>query len=325
MSLHGCATLQTMPLDRLAPNATAEHEAGLYRSWAHEKAVNVEDIRYYLQHGYPVILVIRNNAEFNRKAKIDQPYLWNKTADEMEADIEDFGKHAVCAVGYDDQKEAVLVMNSSGTDWKDGGFCWVDYKSLDNIPRVPADDHEGWCFEAHVIKVKDDTPVVTVVDDLGEVTFQLKEDGMVYDGNIRRSPDVSTSKDWNVVDLTCNHETLFLMRSDRMVVRLRNYDDVVDGIDMPIWSHLTSGLPADAKPSMIGAAIDTPLYAITNTGELLRMPSEDSYSWERVDIQGADQSKFVDLRDNRSDGPLTVTTDQGEVFKFDKDEGWIRL
>lgn len=37
------------------------------------------------------------------------------------------GGHAVCAVGYDDASGAVLIMNSWGTSWGQGGFAWLPY------------------------------------------------------------------------------------------------------------------------------------------------------------------------------------------------------
>lgn len=35
--------------------------------------------------------------------------------------------HAVVVIGYDDSRNAYLIMNSFGTSWGDGGFLWVDY------------------------------------------------------------------------------------------------------------------------------------------------------------------------------------------------------
>lgn len=37
------------------------------------------------------------------------------------------GGHCVVAVGYCDQRKAVLCINSWGTDWGDGGFFWLPY------------------------------------------------------------------------------------------------------------------------------------------------------------------------------------------------------
>ena len=37
------------------------------------------------------------------------------------------GGHAVLAVGYDDEKDAVLVRNSWGADWGQAGYFWLPY------------------------------------------------------------------------------------------------------------------------------------------------------------------------------------------------------
>lgn len=43
-----------------------------------------------------------------------------------------FGRHAMCVVGYDDNKYggAFRIMNSWGTDWGDNGFVWVKYSDF---------------------------------------------------------------------------------------------------------------------------------------------------------------------------------------------------
>jgi len=42
------------------------------------------------------------------------------------------GGHAVCAVGYDDTRQAFRIKNSWGTDWKDGGHFWMPYAFVTN-------------------------------------------------------------------------------------------------------------------------------------------------------------------------------------------------
>jgi C1A family cysteine protease len=40
------------------------------------------------------------------------------------------GGHAMCAVGYDDSKQAFLVRNSWGANWGLGGYCYMPYAYL---------------------------------------------------------------------------------------------------------------------------------------------------------------------------------------------------
>ncbi len=37
--------------------------------------------------------------------------------------------HAVTVVGYDDERRALKIINSWGTDWGDDGFFWMDYRA----------------------------------------------------------------------------------------------------------------------------------------------------------------------------------------------------
>src|SRR5262249_55515703 len=43
--------------------------------------------------------------------------------------------HAMCVVGYDDDKKAYLLMNSWGKGWGENGFCWVSYGLLQKISK----------------------------------------------------------------------------------------------------------------------------------------------------------------------------------------------
>jgi len=42
------------------------------------------------------------------------------------------GGHAVTAIGYDDGRQAFLIKNSWGTDWKDNGHFWMPYAFITN-------------------------------------------------------------------------------------------------------------------------------------------------------------------------------------------------
>ena len=43
--------------------------------------------------------------------------------------------HAVTIVGYDDEREAIRIINSWGTEWGDGGYVWVDYDAAEDLIR----------------------------------------------------------------------------------------------------------------------------------------------------------------------------------------------
>jgi len=216
----------------------------------------------------------------------------------------------------------------------------VHYDTLATIPTVRTDQTEVWCLEAHVVMIKNNNPVVTMaypasrgflLDD-GEfyhapptvdVTFALSDDGMVYSGTTRISPNISYLPNWHVEDLTCNDETIFVLRKDQLVARLNNDDDVVAArVRSAEWAHLTHGLPSGSVIRMIAAAKSTPLFALTNKGGLLHLPNDSSH-WQRSNVDGAADAVFIDLRDNDSKGPISLTTNDGRVFTFQGTEGWV--
>lgn len=52
------------------------------------------------------------------------------------------GGHAVCAVGFDDQKEVFIVRNSWGEQWGDHGYCFLPYEYMINADLV----YDLWTF-----------------------------------------------------------------------------------------------------------------------------------------------------------------------------------
>ena len=48
------------------------------------------------------------------------------------------GGHEICAAGYDDTKQCLLVRNSWGPDWGVGGYFWLPYSYVQN-PNLASD------------------------------------------------------------------------------------------------------------------------------------------------------------------------------------------
>lgn len=73
------------------------------------------------------------------------------------------GGHALCVVGYDDDKYggAFEIMNSWGSDWGNGGFFWVRYNDYANFTK--------YGFEMH----PKEEPVVNKTDLSGKIVFQI--------------------------------------------------------------------------------------------------------------------------------------------------------
>lgn len=81
-----------------------------------------------LSEGYPIAvsMICPNSFMY---AKSD---LWRPTESAEESPSNPHGRHAVCLIGYDDDKYggAFLVQNSWGTSWGGNGRIWVKYKDF---------------------------------------------------------------------------------------------------------------------------------------------------------------------------------------------------
>ena len=80
----------------------------------------VPPVKKSLSEGKPVIIGMNTPASFNNARDI-----WRPT----ENPNGNYGGHAMCVVGYDDNKYggAFEIQNSWGTEWGNGGYIWISY------------------------------------------------------------------------------------------------------------------------------------------------------------------------------------------------------
>jgi len=161
----GVASLAKDPYDQAdftsKPNDDAVSEATNFRiAWAKQiDPKDIESLKSYLAKGYPIIIAIAfDNAFTDPKG--------SAVVSSMQVDANSMG-HAMLLVGYDDSKSAFKVMNSWGTDWREGGFCWFTYDGFKQFARECwiAKDEEG---KKEIKKddepqVSDNTPIVDEV------------------------------------------------------------------------------------------------------------------------------------------------------------------
>lgn len=96
---------------------------------------HLDTIRWELACGYPVVIGLRVYPGFEgvgADAVIPMP------------DGAQVGGHAVCVVGYNDTRGALLIQNSWGTSWGARGRAWLPY---------PYALNPFWCGEMHAIRV----------------------------------------------------------------------------------------------------------------------------------------------------------------------------
>ena len=163
----GADSLSHFPYDGAscvpAPTAEDREIAGQWRLTGGYAAIqgsdktNVNSYREYLEKGQPVITGININTQewYDWEHRSDVYTLTSQSLDKSGA----HGSHAVVLVGYDDDKVAAngergafRLMNSWGTDWGDGGYMWISYKTMMALvseayvftdvppPMVPRDD-----------------------------------------------------------------------------------------------------------------------------------------------------------------------------------------
>ncbi len=301
----GCASLVTMPLDKSVPTATAKVEAAAFRPLLHERARGLNDLRGYLDEGFPVVLIVQLDEGFISKSPSAEPYKWSQKKSK--------NFHAVTAVGYDDQKKAVKIMNSWGTEWKDKGFCWVSYDSLKSI------DSSNWCAEAHVVKVKAPNPVTVETPETARTdsrSFLLKADHKVYEKIAGKDRLLSPETHPKIIDIVCDDSDLFVLRQDRKVDLMQ---DPGAGSDVSLrkWLHLNYGPMADETASMLSATSDSTLYILTSDGDVIEYHERNSENGELVRINPPinDKSTVIDVR--ILGNLLRATTTSGKVVVHD--------
>ena len=86
------------------------------------RLVDVNDILDALNNNYPVIFGMLVYDSFDRITH-DHHYIVKLPA-KSESPV---GAHAMCLVGYDQQRQLLLARNSFGTDWGDEGYCWIPF------------------------------------------------------------------------------------------------------------------------------------------------------------------------------------------------------
>ncbi|MBC7545318.1 MAG: C1 family peptidase [Candidatus Sericytochromatia bacterium] len=85
---------------------------------------SIRGMRKAFSEGKPVVIAARlftgfQSANAAKTGMIPVPNL--KTDKEI-------GGHAMCAVGFDNKRKVIIVRNSWGTNWGDGGHCYIPYE-----------------------------------------------------------------------------------------------------------------------------------------------------------------------------------------------------
>lgn len=119
------------------PNSTQKSSASAHRTKGYNRLtkggynykVDMDGIRQNLAKGAPVVIGMQVGGTFMRG--MEGKAAW--TPSQSDYALRGFGGHAMCVIGYDDNRQggSFQIMNSWGERWGDKGVTWVSYKDFD--------------------------------------------------------------------------------------------------------------------------------------------------------------------------------------------------
>lgn len=201
--------------------------------------------------------------------------------------------HALCVVGYDDNKYggAFQIMNSWGTDWGDGGFLWVRYADFDRSVD------QGYEFEVKPVSIPEPEPKPKPNLISGSMEIVLTRDALARTNpNLTLPAKLKTASNQYVLYRTMhegdqirmfvtNNEPIFIyvITSDKT----NNRDELIfpiekDHIIAKLSKSYSIALPASDESIMMDSVRGTDYYCFL-------------YSSEELDIHGImDKLKSVE-------------------------------
>lgn len=93
--------------------------ASLYKAHSYDQVGDIYTMKDCISKGIGVVIGIRVYSDFDALSSSNQVY------DVVSGTSR--GNHAICLIGYDDEKSAFKFINSWGTAWGIGGYGWISY------------------------------------------------------------------------------------------------------------------------------------------------------------------------------------------------------
>ncbi len=93
--------------------------------------VDLEAVKQNIAQGAPVIIAMKVPYSFQ---DMMGKKVWQPSRSDARG-IDNLGGHAMCLIGYDDDKQLFEIMNSWGEDWGDQGFVFVPYDAFKTFCR----------------------------------------------------------------------------------------------------------------------------------------------------------------------------------------------
>lgn len=150
MMRQGVSTLAAFPYqvsdDSRQPSSEVRKGAREFAiaSWRRVNPKELGDVKSHLASGFPVLIGMKVSKSFQLHRGSG---VYSRPGGEN-----DLGGHAMCVVGYNNQKGAFKFINSWSDQWGFGGFAWVSFDSfLQNV-------REAYVVQDIVIYNPDDKP-----------------------------------------------------------------------------------------------------------------------------------------------------------------------
>lgn len=111
--------------------------------FSRQDTLKVKKVKKSISEYHPVIIAMACPSSFD-----DAKQLWIPRPEEY---ITSQSGHAVVVIGYDDSKfgGAFEILNSWGTSWGEGGFCWIKYSDFEHFAYYGYDLLENQQFYSH--------------------------------------------------------------------------------------------------------------------------------------------------------------------------------
>ena len=125
-----CEDYIPAPLFNEASNYKIDDFSSLFYSYSGYLVDKVSAVKKALTEDHPVVFAMDVYESFDKSTDV-----WNGVKDVLR------GSHAMCVVGYDDEKYggAFEILNSWGTWWASSGYVWIRYEDFNNNAKYAYD------------------------------------------------------------------------------------------------------------------------------------------------------------------------------------------
>ncbi|MBK9014206.1 MAG: C39 family peptidase [Saprospiraceae bacterium] len=93
--------------------------------------LDIQGVKQHIAQGAPVVIGMMVGGTFMQD--MVGKSVWQPTQRDYSG--YGFSGHAMCVIGYDDDKEMVQIMNSWGPEWGNNGTAWIPYKAFEHFTK----------------------------------------------------------------------------------------------------------------------------------------------------------------------------------------------